>query len=168
MSRDLRRAAWFLWMIPLLAAESMRFTAERAIALASSVPCGAASACLVRLFISERTDLREKLEARLDALHKVHSRISEQVAPIVNDSYFELVTTAEDVGQTGDIIVRTLVQGGMQAMQAIVEVGAETNLVAGLLTARALGTSPAIVTVLDDRIAAAVRRAKRQLDKLPA
>ncbi len=118
--------------------------------------------------ISERTELRESLEARLDAMHKVHASVTEKVAPIVNDSYFELVTTATDVGQTGDIIVRTLVQGGLSVMQAIVEVGAETNLVTGYLTARALATAPEIVELLESRIAAAGRRAERHLAKLPA
>src|ERR1043165_6752531 len=79
--------------------------------------------------ISERTALSERLEARIDALHKAHAKISDKLTPIVDDSYFEVVTTAEDVGQSGDIIVRTLIQGGMQVMQAMVEVGAETNLV---------------------------------------
>ncbi len=118
--------------------------------------------------ISERTALSERLEARLEALHKVHARISDKLTPIVDDSYFEVVTTAEDVGQSGDIIVRTLIQGGMQVMQAMVEVGAETNLVTGLLTAGALTSSPSILALLEDRFAASARRAEKQLAKLPA
>jgi hypothetical protein len=50
--------------------------------------------------------------------------------------------------------VRTLIQGGMQVMQAMVEVGAETNLVAGLLTAGALTSSPGILAMLEDRFTA--------------
>ena len=88
--------------------------------------------------------------------------------PIVNDSYFEVVTTAEDVGQSGDIMVRTLIQGGMQVMQAMVEIGAETNLVTGLLTAGALTSSPGILSMLEDRFTASARRAEKQLAKLPA
>src|SRR5437660_11197823 len=41
--------------------------------------------------ISERTDIRDKLEARLEALHKVHGKISDKLTPIVDDSYFEVV-----------------------------------------------------------------------------
>ena len=89
--------------------------------------------------ISERTAIRDSLDARLDALHRAHSKISDKLTPIVDDSYFEVVTTAEDVGQSGDVTVRTLVQG-LQVMQAMVEVGAETNLVTGLLTSGALTT----------------------------
>ena len=36
--------------------------------------------------ISERSELSARLEARLDAVHKMRSRISEQLAPIVDDS----------------------------------------------------------------------------------
>jgi phosphoglycerate-specific signal transduction histidine kinase len=118
--------------------------------------------------ISERTALSDKLDARLEALHKVHAKISDKLTPIVDDSYFDVVTTAEDVGQSGDKTVRTLIQGGMQVMQAMVEVGAETNLVTGLLTAGALTSSPGILAMLEDRFAASARRAEKQLTKLPA
>ena len=118
--------------------------------------------------ISERTEIRDALDARLAALHRAHNKISDKLTPIVDDSYFEVVTTAEDVGQSGDITVRTLIQGGMQVMQAMVEVGAETNLVAGLLTAGALTSSPGILAMLEDRFTASARRAEKQLAKLPA
>jgi methyl-accepting chemotaxis protein len=117
--------------------------------------------------ISERTGLSDRLEGRLEALHKAHAKISDKLTPIVDDSYFEVVTTAEDVGQNGDIIVRTLIQGGMQVMQAMIEVGAETNLVTGLLTASALTSSPSILSMLEDRFTASARRAEKHLAKLP-
>ena len=118
--------------------------------------------------ISERTDLRDKLDARLDALHGVHSRITDTISPVVDGSYLEVAMTAEDVGATGDTIVRTLVQGGLQVMQAMVEVGAETNLVTGLLTASALTSSPAILALLEERFAVSAKRAETLLAKLPA
>jgi methyl-accepting chemotaxis protein len=118
--------------------------------------------------ISDRSALRGKLEAMLDAVHKVHGRISEKLAPIVDDSYFDVVTTAEDVGKSGDKIVKSLVNDGLQLMQAIVEISAETNLVTGLLTASALTTSPSILALLEDRFTASARRASKNLAKLPA
>src|SRR5262245_21537319 len=118
--------------------------------------------------ISERTEIRDALDARLAALHTAHNKISDKLTPIVDDSYFEVVTTAEDVGQSGDITVRTLIQGGMQVMQAMIAVGAETNLLTGLLTAGALTSSPSILAMLEDRFMAAARRAERQLTKVPA
>ena len=117
--------------------------------------------------ISERTDIRDQLDVRLGALHKVHSAISDKLSPIVDESYFEVVTTAEGVGQSADITVRTLIQGGMQQMQAMIEVGAEANLVTGVLSATALTTSPAILSLLEERFTAAARRAEKQLARLP-
>jgi methyl-accepting chemotaxis protein len=117
--------------------------------------------------ISERTEIRDAFDARLAALHAAHNKISDKLSPIVDDSYFEVVTTAEDVGQSGDITVRTLIQGGMQVMQAMVEVGSETNLVTGLLTAGALTSSPGILAMLEDRFTASARRVEKQLGKIP-
>ena len=58
MSRDLRFAAWFLWITPWAAARSMRFTATRMASTLSSVPASMAdTAVFVRVRISERTDL---------------------------------------------------------------------------------------------------------------
>ena len=118
--------------------------------------------------IAERSDLRAQLETRLDAVHKVHGKISEKLAPIVDDSYFDVVMTAEDVGKTGDRLIKTLVNDGLQVMQSIVEIGSETNLVTGLLTASALTTSPSILALLEDRYIASARRAQRNLGKLPS
>ncbi len=57
-SRDLRRAAWFLWMTPLLAALSSRLMARRVSSSTFSSPCSAAAVTtLVRVFSSERTAL---------------------------------------------------------------------------------------------------------------
>ena len=118
--------------------------------------------------ISERSQLRAALEAKLDVVHKTHSRISQKLTPIVDDFYFDVVTTAEDVGKSGDKIVKALVNDGLQLMQSIVEIGAETNLVTGLLTASTLASSPAILALLEDRFIASARRAQKSLGRLPA
>src|SRR5579875_2176785 len=58
MSRDLRLAAWFLWITPAAAALSIRLTAARSSSVLRSSPDSAAAmARLVRVRISERTDL---------------------------------------------------------------------------------------------------------------
>jgi methyl-accepting chemotaxis protein len=117
--------------------------------------------------IAERSDLHARLEAKLDAVHKVHARIGDKLTPIVDDSYFDVVTTAEDVGKTADKIVKSLVSDGLQIMQAIVDIGAETNLVTGLLTAGTLTSSGPILALLEDRFTSSARRVQKQLAKLP-
>ena len=117
--------------------------------------------------IAERSNLRSRLDARIDEMHKAHAKISDKLTPIVDDLYFEVVTTAEDVGKTGDKIVKSLVNDGLQRMQAIIQIGSETNLIAGLLTAASLTNSASITAMLDDRITAAAQRARRLIAKLP-
>jgi methyl-accepting chemotaxis protein len=117
--------------------------------------------------ITERSALRGDLESNIDAVHKVHARISEKLTPIVDDSYFDVVTTAEDVGKTGDKIVKSLVNDGLQLMQGIVQIGSETNLITGLLTASALTSSRPILVLLEDRFTASAQRAQKLLAKLP-
>src|SRR4051794_22286903 len=88
--------------------------------------------------ITERIELRARLEAKLDALHKAHARVGDKLTPMVDDSYFEVVSTAEDVGKSGDKVIKSLVNDGLQRLQAIVEIGGEANLITGLLTASAV------------------------------
>ena len=58
ISRDVRRAAWFLWMMPLAPALSSRFCAARTCSSASSAPAATPSwATFTRVFSSERTPL---------------------------------------------------------------------------------------------------------------
>src|SRR5262249_2401198 len=118
--------------------------------------------------ISEGSDLGPRAEAKLDPVHKGPTGISDKLAPIVDDSYFDVVTTAEDVGKSGDRMVKSLIDDGLQLMQAMIEIGAETNLVTGLLTTGAMTNSPAILALLEDRYIASARRAQKNLARLPA
>jgi hypothetical protein len=74
-----------------------------------------------------------------------------------------VITTAEDVGKTADKIVKALVNDGLQVMQTIVDIGAETNLMTGLLTASTLSSSPPILALLEDRFTSSAQRVQKQL-----
>jgi methyl-accepting chemotaxis protein len=117
--------------------------------------------------IEERVAVRARLEAKLEALNRTHASVGDKLTPIVDDSYFDVVTTAEGVGKTADKVVKGLVNDGLQVMQAIVAVGAETNLVTGLLTASTLTSSPPILALLEDRFTSSALRVQKQLAKLP-
>ena len=70
--RDLRLEAWFLWMIPLEAALSRRFTAKRRSSMALSEPVAAdATAVLMRVLTSERAALLRKRAASLVRLRLI-------------------------------------------------------------------------------------------------
>src|SRR5258708_6973995 len=49
--------------------------------------------------IAERSGLSARLRTQVDAAHKMHTRISEQLAPIVDDSYFDVMMSADEVGR---------------------------------------------------------------------
>ncbi len=117
--------------------------------------------------IVSKSNLRVRLDRQLDTLHKLHTKIAEELTPIVDKSYYDAVTKAEDIGKAGDQTIKTLVDDGMQMMQTVVQIGSETNLVTGLLTAGALTNSPAILAMLEDRFTASSQRATKQLAKLP-
>jgi len=118
--------------------------------------------------IEERSTIRGSLESKLEALNRSHKSIGDKLTPAVDDSYFDVITTAEDVGKTADKIVKSLVDDGLQVMQVIVDIGAETNLVTGLLTAGTLTSSPSILALLEDQFTSSALRVQKLLAKLPA
>jgi len=117
--------------------------------------------------IVSKSNLRVRLDRQLDVLHKLHTKIADALTPIVSRSYIDAVNKAEDIGKVGDQTVKSLVDDGMQMMQTVVQIGSETNLATGLLTAGALTNSPAILAMLEDRFTASAQRAAKQLAKLP-
>jgi methyl-accepting chemotaxis protein len=117
--------------------------------------------------ILERTELRAKLEARQGALHQVHSKIAEKLGPIVDDSYFEVVGVAEDLGKAGAGTITSITNGGLQRLQTIVDIGAEINLATGVLVAGSVAPSPQMLVLLEDRSAVSALRAQKLLAKLP-
>jgi HAMP domain-containing protein len=117
--------------------------------------------------ITGRTNLRTKVEQRLNELHSVHAQIASKLTPIVDDSYFDVVSAADSVAKTGDNVVRALVNRDLPVLQAVVEIGAETNLMTGLLTASALSSTPGILGLLEDRFTSSARRAEKLMKQLP-
>ena len=116
--------------------------------------------------ILDRTDVRAKLEARQAAVHKLHASITDKISPLVDDSYFEVVSAAEDVGKIGNKAVRSFINGGLQRMQAALDVGAEMNIATGLLAAAAVTSSAPVLAMLEDRYTTSAARAQKLLPKL--
>ena len=117
--------------------------------------------------IVDRADLRAKLESRLAGVHQVHGRISDKLMPIVDDTYFEVVSAAEDIGKVGNRSIRSFVNGGLERLQTIVNIGSEMNMATGLLTAGSVASSPGMLGFLEERYKISAQRAKNLLSKLP-
>ena len=112
--------------------------------------------------IAEASDLRGNIEARLDAVHKVHSTISAKLAPIVDDSYFDAVITAEEVGKSGDKettkrsnrLVKDL-DNQITGLRHALEIAAQTHLLTSLTSEGAVVTDAARLTPIQERFKAA-------------
>ncbi len=117
--------------------------------------------------ILDRTSLRAKLEDKQAAVHKVHSQVSDKLTPIVDDSYFDVVSAAEDVGKVGKKAILSFVNGGMQRLQVILDLGAETNMVTGMLAAGATTLPPSMLSQIEQRYKNSAQRMQRLLAKLP-
>ena len=100
-------------------------------------------------------------------MHQVHSKIAEKLGPIVDDSYFEVVSVAEDLGKAGARTIKSLTNGGLQRLQAILDIGTEINLATGVLVAGSVAPSTQMLILLEDRYAASAQRVQKLLAKLP-
>jgi methyl-accepting chemotaxis protein len=118
--------------------------------------------------ISERSELSARLEAQLDAVHKMHTRISEQLAPIVDDSFFEVMVAAEEVGRNDDKNVKSedaakrsdpplksTVSRQITQLRNALEISAQTHLITSLIS-EGSGANEAVALVpIQDRFKAA-------------
>jgi methyl-accepting chemotaxis protein len=104
--------------------------------------------------ISERSELRGRLEAQLDKMHRAHSSISEKLIPVVDDSYFDAVMTAEDAGKSGKA-PKDLVESKITELRNALEIAAQTHLVSSLMSEAAAAKEPTALVPIRDRFKSA-------------
>jgi methyl-accepting chemotaxis protein len=102
--------------------------------------------------ISDRSELRARLKTQLEAVHRVHTQISEKLIPIVDDSYFDAVTTAEDMGKGKP--VKGVVATQIDELRNALEIAAQTHLVTSLISEAAAAKEPAALVPIEDRFKA--------------
>ena len=107
--------------------------------------------------ITERSRLRARLEGELDAVHRAHARISEKLTPIVDDSYFDVVTTAEDLGKSAERTkpMTNLVATQVTELRNALEIAAQTHLVTSLISEAATAKTAAELVPIQDRFRSA-------------
>jgi methyl-accepting chemotaxis protein len=114
--------------------------------------------------VSDRAKLRARLEAQLDEVRRAHARISDKLIPIVDDSYFDAVTTAEDMGKKSTL--KGLVATQITDLRNALEIVAQTHLLTSLMSEAASAKEPAALVPIQDRFrsaAGALARATVQL-----
>jgi methyl-accepting chemotaxis protein len=107
--------------------------------------------------ISDRSQLRARLEAQLDAVHRAHARIGEKLTPIVDDSYFDVVMTAEGLGKSGEHskAMANLVTTQLTQLRYALEIAAQTHLVTSLISEAATAKDAAELVPIQDRFRSA-------------
>ena len=100
--------------------------------------------------ISERSELRGRLETQLDKLHRAHAGISEKLIPVVDDSYFDAVMTAEDAGKGGKA-TKDLVEAKITELRNSLDIVAQTHLVTSLMSEAAAAKEPTALVPIRDR-----------------
>ena len=74
---------------------------------------------------------------------------------MVDDAGFNLVITSEEVTAQSKEAITGLVEGGVNALQALLTLRAEGNLAAGLLAEAARVDDPALIPPIRERFSAA-------------
>jgi methyl-accepting chemotaxis protein len=117
--------------------------------------------------VAERWEVDIGLQRQLDAMSKVHARIAEQLAPIVDDSYFEAVMAAQKAGRgssdakpdepsgsAGKAAAKAIL-GPIARLRSALEVSALSHLMTSLLSEGAAAPEPAALVPIQDRFKAA-------------
>ena len=124
--------------------------------------------------ISERSELGARLEMQLDEVRKMRTRISEQLAPLVDDSFFDVMMAADEIGRNGDTNrksgdsakrpdspLKTLVSRQITQLRNALEISAQTHLITGLINEGAGANEAAALVPIQDQF----RAASHTLDK---
>src|SRR5215475_3261051 len=118
--------------------------------------------------VALRLRLSAQRESAVADLAVVETRFRDALEPMVDDAIFNLVITSEEVTAKNKEAITGLVEGGVNALQALLTLRAEGNLAAGLLNEAAGIPDPSSLKPLQERFVAAASLAEKLLAQLPA
>ncbi len=124
--------------------------------------------------VAERWEVDIGLQRQLDAIGKVHARITELLAPIVDDSYFNAVMAARkiakldaaadaDAGKAASKAIASQITG----LRGALEVSALTHLMTSLLSEGAAAPEAAALVPIQDRFKAAANTLAKAIGAVP-
>jgi len=117
--------------------------------------------------VAQRLRLSAQRQTAVANLAVVETRFQEALAPLVDDASFNLVTTSEEVTAKSKEAITGLVEGGVNALQALLTLRADGNLAAGLLGEAAHADDPALIQPIRERFSAASAAIEKSLKALP-
>ena len=117
--------------------------------------------------VAQRLRLSAQRQTAVANLAVVETRFQDALAPLVDDAGFNLVTTSEEVAAKSKEAITGLVEGGVNALQALLTLRADVNLAAGLLGEAAHADDPALIQPIRERFSAASAAIGKTLKALP-
>src|SRR5438067_1305757 len=116
--------------------------------------------------VEQRLRLSAHREIAVANVAAVHAKAQDVLEPLVDDAGFDLVTTSEDLTTKNKKAIAGLVEGGVDALQALLTLRADGNLVAGLLAQAGSVDDPALIQPIRERFSAAAAAIERSLGTL--
>jgi class 3 adenylate cyclase/phosphoglycerate-specific signal transduction histidine kinase len=116
--------------------------------------------------VGERLRLSARRETAVADLAALQAKFQDALEPLVDDAGFNLVTTSQDVTAKSKKAITGLVEGGVNALRALLTLRADGNLAAGLLGEAAHVDDPALIQPIRERFSAATAAIEKGLEAL--
>jgi len=117
--------------------------------------------------IAQRLRLSAQRQTAVADLAVVETKFQNALEPLVDDASFNLVTTSEEVTAKSKEAITGLIEGGVNALRALLTLRADGNLAAGLLGEAAHVDDPALIQPIHERFSAAAAAIEKSLEALP-
>ena len=117
--------------------------------------------------VAQRLRLNAQRQTAVADLAVVETKLQNALEPLVDDASFNLVTTSEEVTAKSKEAITGLIEGGVNALQALLRLRADGNLAASLLGEAAHVDDPALIQPFRERFSAAAAAIEKSLEALP-
>ena len=117
--------------------------------------------------VAQRLRLNAQRQTAVADLAVVETKFQNALEPLVDDASFNLVTTSEEVTAKSKEAITGLIEGGVNALQALLRLRADGNLAASLLGEAAHVDDPALIQPFRERFSAAAAAIEKSLEALP-
>lgn len=117
--------------------------------------------------VAQRLRLSAQRQTAVADLAVVETKLQNALEPLVDDASFNLVATSEEVTAKSKEAITGLIEGGVNALQALLTLRADGNLAASLLGGAAHVDDPALIQPIRERFSAAAAAIEKSLEALP-
>ena len=117
--------------------------------------------------VAQRLRLSAQRQTAVADIAVVETKFQNALEPLVDDAGFNLVATSEEVTAKSKEAITGLIEGGVNALQALLTLRADGNLAASLLGEAAHMDDPALIQPIRERFSAAAAAIEKSLEALP-